>query len=422
MLDTLALSPGVTLHCIQSHRFKQGVLSVQFVRPMDAAEASTNALIPEILLRGCRQAPDLRQITLRLDDLYGAAVGTQVRRVGDYQTLGLSCSFLDDRFALPGDRVLGPMAEFLCQLLTQPVLENGAFCREYVRGEKRNLISTLEAQRNDKQAYATARLLKNMCRGDSFGLPRLGTVSQVRRITPEGAYDHYKTVLRESPVQIMYVGSAPTDVVAELMTQGLSGLERAPRCLPAREEFHPAKPSRRSQRQAVTQGKLAMGFVTPITYDDPRFAAMQLCNNIFGAGMTSKLFLNVREAKSLCYAIGSGYYGSKGILTVHAGIDTCRYEETVAAITEQLAACQAGQITEQELHAAREAVLSGLRAIYDSPGAMEAYFSTAAIGDLGRAPEEYARQIRDVRVEDVVQAARTVGFHSSFFLKGTDHE
>ena len=123
MIKTLVLQPGVTLRCFEDSRFKQGCLSFQLIRPMRKEEAALNALIPAVLLRGTVTAPDLRAITLRLDDLYGAAVGPVVRRIGDYQTTGLCCGFIADRYALPGDRVLEPAVEFLGQLLLEPVTE-----------------------------------------------------------------------------------------------------------------------------------------------------------------------------------------------------------------------------------------------------------------------------------------------------------
>ena len=89
MIDTFELFPGVTLRCYPDQRFKHGCLSLQLIRPMCREEAALNALLPAVLLRGCGSCPDLRDITLRLDDLYGASVGTMVRRVGDYQTTGL---------------------------------------------------------------------------------------------------------------------------------------------------------------------------------------------------------------------------------------------------------------------------------------------------------------------------------------------
>lgn len=422
MYQTREILPGVTLRCIQSDRFKQGVLSIQFLRPMCREEAACNALIPEVLLRGCETAPDLRRITARLDDLYGASVGTQVSRIGDLQTVGLCCNFIDDRFALPGDRVLEPMVEFLGQLLFHPSVENGGFCRDYVRSEKHNLISALEARRNDKQAYATEKLLRNMCRGDSFAVPRLGQITDVRRITATGVFAHYEKILEESPVEIFYVGSADAGQMAEILTPVFSSLRRKAVAVPPAKSFVAGKPSHRSEKMDIRQGKLALGFVTPITHEDPRFAAMQLMNGVFGSGQTSKLFMQVREARSLCYAIGSGYYGSKGVMTVQAGIDTCRGEDTKNAIIEQLAACQRGEISSQELNAAKQTLLSGLRAVYDSPEAMRSFFSVAAISGVDRSPELYARQVRAVTVEQVVEAAQTVRFHSSFFLKGADDE
>ena len=109
MITTIEILPGVTLRCYPDHRFKQSCLSFAMIRPMCSQEAALNALIPAVLLRGTRQHPDLQTITWKLDDLYGASLSTQVRRVGDYQTVGFYCGFMDDRFALPGDQVLQPM-------------------------------------------------------------------------------------------------------------------------------------------------------------------------------------------------------------------------------------------------------------------------------------------------------------------------
>lgn len=112
-IEIIELSPNVTLRCFRDTRFKQGCLSFQLVGQMTAQDAAWRALLPSVLLRGTGRCPDLRSITQRLDTLYGASVSPLVRRVGDCQTTGLYCSFMDDRFALPGDRVLDPMTEFL---------------------------------------------------------------------------------------------------------------------------------------------------------------------------------------------------------------------------------------------------------------------------------------------------------------------
>ena len=418
MLKTLQILPGVTLRHYREDRFKQGCMSIQFVCPMKREEASLNALLPAVLLRGTAVHPDLRAITERLDDLYGASVSTMVRRVGDYQTVGVYAGFISDRYALPGDRVLEPMGGFLREILLEPALEDGVFRQDYVNSEAKNLISTLESERNDKRAYCAAQMLKNMCKGDSYGIPRLGYKESVAAITAQSLYTHYQKILREYPVQVFYVGAADGETVAELVKRIFTGLEREPFALPEQTPFFDCGGSDGVEEMEITQGKLSMGFVTEITNRDPRFAAMQLLNAIFGSGMTSKLFMNVREKMSLCYAIGSAYYGSKGIMTVSAGIDCDKEPLVRGEVLRQLDACKNGEITSAELEAAREAVLSSLRGVHDSPGAIEGYYATGALSGQTWDPETYMARIKAVTMEDVVAAAATVKLHSSHFLKG----
>lgn len=420
MVKTFELLPGITLRCFPDHRFKQGCLSVQFIRPMCREEAALNALIPAVLLRGCESCPDMHDVILRLDDLYGASAGTLVRRIGDYQATGLSCSFIEDRFTLEGDSVLSPMIEFIGQLLFQPVLENGVFLSRYVESEKRNLILTIESQLNDKRAYASAQMMKKMCAADSYGIPRLGEKEQVAAITPQSAYDHYRKVLRESPVHLFYVGSAQPEQVARLLTDLFQNLERTPVSLPAQTPFRDGGAGEYSENMDVAQGKLCMGFVSPITLRDDNFAPMQVMNVILGAGMTSKLFMQVREKLSLCYDIGSGYHGSKGILMVSAGIDSRQEMLVRQQVLEQLAACQNGDISSQELTAAKEAIVSQLRATHDSPGSIESYYATAALSGLTMTPAEYMAAVEKVTVQDVAAAAGTLRQHTVYFLRGDD--
>ena len=422
MYQTLELSPGVNLRYMQATRFKQGCLSLQFLRPMSVEEAGTNALIPAVLLRGCRSYPDLKQITERLDDLYGASIGTLVRRIGDYQTTGFYCGFIEDRFALSGDAILEPMLQLVRQLLLEPMEEDGGFSIDFVESEKRNLIAAIDSDRSNKGAYAASQLLKRMCAQDSFGIPRLGEIEQIKAIDHRSAWAHYRHVLQESPVEIFYVGSAPMDTIASLLRPVFDGVDRRYQPLPEQSAYRFSPPCEDSETQQVAQANLSMGLITPITNRDPRFAAMQLCNAIFGGGQTSKLFMQVREARQLCYAIGSGYYGSKGLMTVNAGIDTQTAEATKEAILAQLEACKTGKITEEELTAAKQAILSGLQAVYDSPGAMEGYFSTTAISGHPRTPEGYRAEIQAVTLADVQQAAATLTLHSTFLLKGATHD
>lgn len=418
MIITTELFPGITLRCCRDPRFKQSCLSLQLLRPMTREEAALNALLPAVLLRGSRLHSDLRSITRHLDTLYGSAVAAQVRRIGDYQTTGIYSAFMDDRFALPGDRVMEPMVDFIRELMLDPLLETGAFSREYVESEKKNLISAIDSAKNDKQIYANTQMLKTMCKEDSFGLPRLGDREQVAQVTPESLTAHWKKILKISPINLFYVGSAEPSQVAELLKPVFEGMERQVEALPAQTAYRESEKQDKVETLDVAQGKLCMGFTTGITNRDPQFAAMQMLNTILGAGMTCKLFNNVREKLSLCYSISSGYYSTKGIMTVSAGIDFDKEQRTRDEIMHQLDACREGQITDQEMECARQLLYSSLRSTTDSPGAIESYYATAALSGLNMSPETYMDAVRQVTRDQVVEAAKAVKLHTTYFLKG----
>ncbi len=418
MTQTFPISKGITLRCFSDHRFKHGCMSVQLVRPMCRGEAAMDALLPAVLLRGSENCPDLRRITLRLDDLYGASVGALVRRIGDYQTTGFYSSFTEDRFAMEGDQILAPTVAFLKELLLQPLLENGLFCEDYVESEKKNLISTIESNLNDKRAYAMEQLIRSMCANDTFGIPRLGEKEDVAAITPKSLFGHYQKILKTSRIDVFYVGAAEPAQVAHLTENMFRELDREYEALPPQTPLQPAKETDMTAQMDINQGKLCMGLVTPVTIRDEEFVAMQLLNVIFGGGMTSKLFSHIRETLSLCYAIGSGYHGSKGILTVSAGIDSEMDQKVRQEVLSQLEACRAGSITAEELTAAKEALRSSLLAVHDSPGSIENYYASAALSGLRLDPAAYMRRVEETTPEQICAAAKSLKLHSVFFLEG----
>ena len=419
MIQTINLTPGVVLRHCPDQRFKTAILSVQLLRPMCREEAALNALLSAVLLRGSKNYPDMRSITARQDELYGMSVQPLLRRIGDVQTLGLFCGFLEDRFALSGDAVLAPAMEFVRELLLEPKLVDGCFDAEFVDSEKRNLIADIESELNDKRSYAANRMFRDMCQGDSFAVPIRGTVEDVNAITPEGLYAHYQKLLRTSPVEICFVGSAEADAVAACLMPLANALAAEPMTLPPQTSLNLTAPAREfSETMDINQGKLSMGFVTEVSQWHPDYVAMMVFNALYGAGMTSKLFVNVREKLSLCYYAGSGYYGSKGIVTVSSGIDECNYETAKAEILRQLRLTAEGDITEAELAAAKYAMISGLRSVPDSPRALESFYGTLSISGRSDDLRERIAAVEAVTAEDVARCAARVKLHTVFFLKG----
>ena len=419
--DRFELLPGVWLNLVQTNRFKTGCFSFNLLRPLAQADAASNALLPSVLLRGCKSTPDMQAISQRLDTLYGASVGTLIRKKGEVQSVGLYADFLEDRYA-DGEPVFAQMMEFLRELIFEPCLADGGFLPDYVDGERRNLVNTIDARINDKRSYAVGRLLKAMCAGEAYATPRLGEKEPLAAEDGRSLYARWQDLLATSRIELFYLGQQSRETVVDALTRMLAPLPRAEsqRPVPTRALLPQRSVQTVQEALDVTQGKLTLGLRTPVTIHDARYPAMMLLDAVYGAGMTSKLFLKIREEQSLCYYANASMDKFKGIMLVEAGIEVSDYQVALDGILEQLDCCKRGEITSQELESARTYLLSALRTGKDSPGRLDDYAIGQSIAGMTGTMDDLAAQLRSVTLDQVVEAAGTLTLDTIYFLKGVE--
>lgn len=419
------IMPGVRLTAVHTNKFKSSCFGVTLLTPLNRETASENALLGWVLRRGTASHPDLQSISAALDDLYGGAVDTLVTKKGETQCIGFTASFLDDAYALNGEAILEPAAGLLGELLLCPYTENGVFSAQYVDSERANLIDRIRAQRNDKRQYSMYRLGQEMCRGEAFGVDKLGEEERVRAITPASLWQRYQTLLSHARVELYYCGSADLQRVEGALRNAfaalpLNGQRQQPSC---QVVAHPPKDAPRMVEEClnVTQGKLAMGLRTGgITARDKEFPALLLLNAVFGGTSMSKLFMNVREKLSLCYFASSGLERIKGLMLVSSGVEFEKFEQARDEIIAQLEVCRRGEITADELEGARRIVVNALRTTLDSQGRMVDYWLGQAVAGLEEGPEEMAKRIEQVTVEQLARTAQKLELDTIYFLKGKE--
>ena len=418
--ERIELQSGVWLNLVQTDRFKTGCFSFNLMRPLQQ-DAAANALIPSVLLRGCQNYPDMRAISQHLDTLYGAGTGTLIRKKGEVQSVGMYADFLEDRYA-DSEPVFHQMMEFLQNLIFSPSVEENGFVADYVASEKQNLINTIDSRINEKRSYAVSRLLKHMCAGEAYAMPRLGEKTALETADSQTLYSQWNRMLSTSRVELFYLGQQPRDTVLKNMEQLTSKLPKRDVLENVQTQIVLPKRDVQFVEEAldVTQGKLTMGLRTPITVQDPRYPAMMLLNTVFGAGMTSKLFLKIREEQSLCYYANSSMDKFKGIMVIGSGIEFEKYEVARDGILEQLDLCKQGQISEEELEQSRNYLLSALRTGNDSPGRLDDFAVGQSIAGLSYSMEDLGEQLRTVTLDQVVEAANTLTLDTVYFLKGVE--
>lgn len=418
------LFPGVWLRTVRTNKFKSAYLSLTLLAPLEEESASLNALLPRVLRRGTQTHPDMESMSAALDELYGGAIEPVVRKKGETQCVGFLASFLDDAYALDGEDILSGAAALLGDLLLRPLTRDGVFDPDYVEGEKANLIDELRGQINDKRIYATRRLTQIMCRGEGFGVDKLGDEGRAAAITPESLWAQYEKLLRQAQIEVYYCGSAAPERVERALSQALAALPvNGEREEPACEVRIHAEPEPQVVEEAmdVSQGKLAMGWRTGgITVWEEDCPALAVCSAVFGGTSMSKLFMNVRERLSLCYYASSALEKQKGLMIVSSGIEFKNYETAKSEILTQLEDVKAGKIGDDELEGARRILINSHLSMEDDQARLEEFWLGQAVAGTERTPKELAARLETVTREQVAAAARKLELDTVYFLKGKE--
>ena len=420
------LLPGVFLTTLQTDKFKSDCLSLSLLTQLDRETVSKNALLPRVLSRGTAFHPDMDAISAACDDLYGARILPCVRKCGEILAVGFYAGFIADRFTPDGSRLLEPVAQLLGELLLSPATRGGLLRRDYVDSEKEKLIDDIRARVNDKRSYAMDRMVEEMCAYEDYGCDDMGSETAAEGVTHVELTRWYRDLLRTAPIEIFYCGAAAPERVTAALNDALITLPRGEINYELGTDIRlnamEAQPRFVEEAMDVTQGKLCLGFRLGECMDDPDFAAIRVFNALYGGCVTSKLFLNVREKLSLCYYASSGCDTLKGVMLVSSGIECGKLEQAKDEILAQLAAVAAGDFTEEDLEAARRSVAGDLRAMTDSPGALEQFYLSQTLKGLDYGPMELASLCEFVTAEEVRSIAAGVELDTVYFLHGQEDE
>ncbi len=419
-LSRVELLPGVWLNHLRSDKFKTACLSVNLLTQLTRETASMNALIPFVLRRGCTRYGDMEAISARLDELYGTAIEPVVRRIGEIQCLGFYASIPESAF-LPGkEDVLRPACELLGELLLNPATRGGLLLPQYVDSEREKMLDALRARVNEKRSYSVMRCIEEMCCFEDFSAGRLGGIDEMKNVRYQKLSKHYRSLLQSCPIEIFYCGRADRKRLAALLRDTLSTLPRGEIDYELGTEIRmnalEDQPREVTEPMDVSQGKLVIGFRLGECMDDPDLAALTVFNGVFGSGSTSKLFANVREKLQLCYYAGSMIDTHKGLLLAAAGIDCDKKDAAQAEIFRQLEAMRRGEISDEELQAAKAGAAADLRMAEDSQGELEGFYLSQILRGLDYGPAELAELCEDVTKDDVVAVAQSVDCDLIYFL------
>ena len=412
----MILKEGITLHNINTEKFKTNLCAVFLTFPLEYQNATKDTLIALMLKRGSKNLKTREEITSKLAELYGAELDSGIEKSGDNHVLKFYLESLNEDYLLKNEDLLKQSISVLLDIVFNPNINNNEFNKEYLEQEKNNLEQIINSKIDNKAMYALNRTIEEMYKGKPYGIYKYGYVEQLKEITASNLYEYYKKLIDTCKIDIFVSGNninvedlKDNPIIKELkerksnyVRQGLGSNENKEKVV--------------EEKMDISQGKLVIGMDLNLKEDNLRFGA-QVYNTILGGSASSKLFKNVREKASLAYTVSSNYMKLKSNIFIRAGIEIENYDKTVEIIKEQLKDMEESNFSEEDINQAKRTILSSINNIEEEQDIELSYYYGQELSDKMMTIEEYKNNIEKVTREEINSVAKSLSINTIYFLR-----
>ena len=416
---------GIKIHLIKTNKFKTNLFAIFLTMPLDRNTVTQNALIPAVLRMGTAKLKSQEEISIELENMYGATLDGGVDKIGDNQVLKFYLETLNDNFLPNKENISNKAIELLLDIVFNPLVENNELKKEYVASEKKTIKRLIDGRIDNKDMYAYTRCVEEMYKEEPYGLYKFGYVEDLEKIDESNLYEYYTKLLNEAKIDIFVSGNFQdkkiiNEIIANPSIQKLP--EREDKHIINTEETEKKKEVKLQiikEQKDVTQGKLVIGL--DINYYEPNSKyAMCLYNVILGESATSKMFQNVREKAGLAYSARSTYVRQKNNIFIRAGIEIENFDKALKIIEEQLEDMKNGNFSEEDIENAKKYMVAGIKTVQDEQDSEITYYMGQEMSGKMISFEDYINKINWVSRADIEKIANNINLDTIYFLKNNE--
>lgn len=327
------LSLGMPHTCAVSIGFFIGVGS----RFEDGEENGISHFLEHMLFKGTEKRPTAREIAVTIEGVGGAINATTGRELTTYWV------------KVPQGH-LALAIDLLVDMLQCSKLEE-----EEIERERRVIIEEINMMLDFPADWVHLLLNQLVWPGHPLGRDVTGTKESVSKIDRERMFRYLARHYHPANTVVSVAGRIEHEEVVEELSLALEAWPRK-----EREAYLPVEEAQREPRvclgyRETEQAHLALS-LQGIPRSHPDRFNLQLLNTVLGQGMSSRLFLEVREKRGLAYSISSyvNYLHDTGRLGVFAGVDPRRIEAALEAILGELDRLRGEPVPAEELKKAKE--------------------------------------------------------------------
>lgn len=308
--------------------------------------------------------------------------------------------------------------ELACDILSSEIKES-LLAGEEIEREKGVIVEELRMYRDNPQRYVW-ELYERLQFGDQpLGWEIGGREETVKSFMRDDFINYMDSLYSPKNMTLVFAGKLPKNIQKIV--------ERYFSDLPTRSQYKFKSFNKKKQDKLIVnvfykktdQANLVLGVEGYDRHDPKRYQARVLAV-ILGEGMSSRLFIQVRERRGLAYHVSCDYYSylDSGAMAVYAGLKLEKVEEGLEVIATELERVTKEKVTDEELQKAKEMIRGRLAISSESTNFLAQYFGTEFVLDRKiETFEEFLEKIDAVTKDDVQEAARQLFKKEKFNLQ-----
>ncbi len=298
------------------------------------------------------------------------------------------------------------------------MLWNSKFVEEEIHKERGVIIEEINLYEDTPMRRVAEVYEQVLWPDDPLGWDIGGTKDVIRKLTKKDFMDYIEARYVPQNMVLAIAGDFQRSEAIDLVNKhfGHHPTHEVAGFLPVSE--NQKKPQTRVVYKKTDQAHLVVG-VRGFKLGDPDRYNAGVLGTILGGGMSSRLFVNVREKRGLAYYVRAGHesYLDTGTLAASAGVDLRRIDDALKIILEEFAKIAKTPVGDRELAKAKEYLKGGIVLGWeDSRTVAAAYGSDELLeGDI-RSLDEYLKRVDAVKAQDVQRVAQFLFTNSKLNL------
>jgi len=283
-----------------------------------------------------------------------------------------------------------------------------------INRERGTIAEEINMYEDNPIMFAPSFLEEVMFGKDNFlGQLIIGSKENVKKISRDQILKFRHQFYNPSNMVISVCGNISQTKVLKLIKKFFQAGRQEPQLLPQRFQkitSSQTNPQVEIKYKNTEQAQLCLGWPA-YHYLHPDIEALTILNVILGANMSSRLFINVRERRGLCYFIKSDInpYQDIGSFLIQAGLDSARLSEAIKVILAEIKKVKTGKVSPPELKKAKD-YISGktILNLEDSSEIADWYATRQLLLNKVITPEEKLKRINKVTSADVNRVAKDI--------------